>query len=1219
MTDPKLNLRPLDPAHVAESAPSGRLALWGLLVAALIAATVAAGLVWLRGDLFDLAPGEARMRVVIAILIALIVVVAIHLILFFIGAYAVAGRLFRRETGDQTKASKPLKRDARLQRLYEELHIAHGWFWRYRMPWLMVSGSDELIAEVAPGLKQAGVIHVADVILVHAAPDGIDAALWRRQVKQLRSRRPVDSLVQVERTGDGIRPDAERARTLAGIASDLGWAAPVTFLHAVPATGRQPERFDAVGAVVRGSARQSASHAAAGLKDQLTTLEQQTADSGVQLCREPEWITWLVQVSAYIGEQRERIVTGWEALIASKWLRAPLAGVMFAPTFPFAGVVPVPIAADATAPQAPSAAVDGAVAMAAGSATNAGTVVALRVQPASLLPAWQEIGRGVRHHHGRRVGFYWPNALAALMMVAAIGWCAAMTVSFIGNRHLIHDVQASVDATLPAAPGTPAALRAQLALQQEIETLEYRQQHGVPLYLRAGLNHNDEILDSLWQPYQTVAVRNLMQPVVQALEGQLAQLSQVRVDEQQGHDAQQHAYNLLKAYLMLATPSRADASFLKTQLLEVWPAPAGMRAGEWLDTSQQLADFWAEHLRAHPAWRISASMPLVTQMRSTLVNQIGLAGSDDVLYQRVLDAAHGKYADVSLATLLAGADAQGLFTTTQTVPGIFTRAAWEGVIEQAIDDAAKQQHVEGDWVLTDDGPSAQVNATTVQGVIGSARAVLDAKHDTDHLRERLRTRYFSDYTAAWASMLNSFQWIPATSFSGVVDQLTRLTNAQTSPLLAVMKSVQHQGEAGRPLQALTDTLVRKAQGLLGGGDSDQVQALVVNPLDKSFGPLLALLGDASPATGGSQAANGSATNTAAPGGVSLSRVLTADTTVRLKLQQIQSSPDAQSMARALAQAVFQGKLSDLSQARDDAALTAASLGAQWAGFGQTLFVQPLDAAWQAVLQPAAASLNNAWRAGVAAPFQSLFASRYPFSPTTADASFAEFGRYVRPDTGLVNRFIEVELSGVLKRQGDQWVPNELAPQSLQFDPKFLAMLRLIGPMAAHLYVQGEAAYHFELMPLPTPDVTRTELTVDGHQVVYFNQQETWTPLGWPGNGLDSHASLTWQTLNAGLRVAFDATGDWAFLRMLEKAQVKPLDDTRYELVWNAGATGGDTQSTDSTTAPLHYVLRAQAGAGPLDLLKLRGFQMPERIFVTGRAGVLTGLPSLPPLPPEMQP
>jgi type VI secretion system protein ImpL len=1206
MTDPKLNLQTLDLAPVTESAPSGRLALWGPLVAALIAATVAASLVWFWGDLFDLAPGEARMRVVIAILIALIVVVVIHLPLFFIGAYAIAGWLFRWETGDQTRARKLLKRDARLQRMFEELRVAHGWFWRRRLRWLLVNGTDERVDEVAPGLKQAAIMSLGETVLVHAAPDGIETAKWLGQVRQLHRRCPVDGVVHVARADD---PDPELPRKLSAIATALGWAAPVVFLHPVKTKGSQPERFEAMGAFMPDGSRRRMQAAVATLPERLTELEQNTADAGVRLCGAPHWMTWLMEISKYVGDHAEQMTGSLLTLSTSNWLRAPLAGVMFAPVFPGASVVPVPVAGAEEAQ---------------GQATPAAPVnVVTREQPSALLPVWQKIAASTPHYHGRRTGLYWPNVLAVCALVGAITWTAMLVISGLGNRTLVHDAQTAAGAALVATPGTPQALRAQLALQKQIDRLEYRQQHGVPWYLRAGLSRNDELLALLWQPYQTVAARNLRQPVVRALEDQLAQLSQVRADEQQSHDAQQQTYNRLKAYLMLAIPARADALFLKAQLLDVWPAPAGMRAGEWLDTSQQLAGFWADHLNAHPGWRISASMPLVTQMRSTLVNQIGLAGSDDVLYERVLDAARGKYADMSLATLLAGADAHGLFTTAQTVPGIFTRAAWEGVIEKAIDDAAKLRHVEGDWVLTGEQPVAHVSATTVEGAIGAARTALDAKHDADDLRQRLRERYFTGYTAAWAAMLNSFQWLPAPRFSGVIDQLTRLTDAQTSPLLAVMKSVQYQGEAGRPSQALTDTLVRKAQGLLGDGDSDRPQAPVLNPLDRSFGPLLALLGDANTATGSGKARNSGAANAAAFSGVSLSRVLTADTIVRLKLQQIQSSPDAQSMARALAQAVFQGKLSDLTQARDDAALTAASLGAQWAGFGQTMFVQPLDTAWQAVLQPAAASLNDAWRASVAAPFQSLFASRYPFSPTTADASFAEFGRYVRPDTGMVNRFIAGELSGVLKHQGDQWVPNELAPQSLQFDPKFLSMLRLIGPMGAHLYAQGEAGYHFEIMPLPTPSVTRTELTVDGHQVIYFNQQDTWTPLAWPGNGLNGHASLIWQTLNAGLRVAFDATGDWAFLRMLEKAQVKSLDDTRYELVWNGAVASEEMKAASAasgdTAAPLHYVLRVQAGTGPLDLLKLRGFRMPERIFVTGRAGALTELPSVPPLPPGIQP
>lgn len=1205
----------MQPEAVASKPAPSRAAIWGMPLAALVLAIAALLLVWFGNDRLGIADGAPRTRLLIGIPIVLVVVVIAHLFAVSTGAYGGAARLFRSETGDRTKAAKPLKRDARLQRVYEELRVSHGWRWQRRLRWLLLNGTDERVDQVAPGLKQAGVMHVGETVLVHASPDGIEAAKWLGQIRKLR-RRPVDGVVHVARADD---MDTELPRTLSGIATSLGWAAPVAFLHPVEAKGSPSERFDAVGAFMPDAARRQARDAAARLPELLTEIEHRSADAGVRLYTR-EKAVWLMEVSKYVSDHAARTGAAVGRLAASNWLRAPLAGVLFAPVFPGAAAVPVPVASGGD--DAP-----------AGAATAVPVAEVTREQPRALLPVWQQIAASMPNYRGRRTGLYWPDVLAWCVVIGAIVWIVLMVISGLGNRALVKDAETTASAALAATPGTPAALRAQLALQNEIATLEYRLQHGVPWYLRAGLSHNDELLAALWRPYQTVATRNLQQPVVQALEGQLAQLSQVRADEQQSHDAQQQAYSRLKAYLMLATPARTDAPFLKAQMLAVWPAVAGMRAGEWLDTSQQLAGFWSDRLKAHPEWRINASMPLVTQMRSTLVNQIGLAASDDVLYQRVLDEARGKYADMSLATLLAGADAHGLFTTTQAVPGIFTRAAWEGFIEKAIDDAVKGQHVEGDWVLTGDQPTARISATAVEGAVDAAQAVLDARKSADDLRKRLRDRYFTDYTAAWATMLNSFQWIGATSFSGVIDQLTRLTDAQTSPLLAVMKSVQYQGEAGRPSQAFTDTLVRKAQGLLGDSDSDQVQAPVVNPLDRTFGPLLALMGDASAAPGNSKAGNGNPANAAAFSGVSLSRVLTADTTVRLKLQQIQASPDAQAMARSLAQAIFQGKLSDLSQARDDAALTAASLGAQWAGFGQTLFVQPLDAAWQAVLQPAAASLNDAWRSAVAAPFQSSFASRYPFASTSADASFAEFGRYVRPDTGLINRFIDIELAGVLKRQGDQWVPNELAPQSLQFDPKFLAMLRLIGPMGAHLYAQGEAGYHFNLMPQPTPAVTRTELTVDGQPVVYFNQHETWSPLAWPGNGLNGHASLNWQSLDAGTRIAFDATGDWAFLRMLEKARVKPLDDTRFELVWN-GAAGSDAAKAASAasaaastpgdgaegkTAPLRYVLRTQAGAGPLDLLKLRGFQMPERIFITGRAGQISGLPSLPPLPPELQP
>ncbi|CAE6741937.1 ImcF-related family protein [Paraburkholderia haematera] len=1234
MTNPANNIKTLALGDESPGAPGGTLAIWGLIVVAVVLTVLALGLVWLKGDLLNLTTLDARKSATIWILFLLPAVVILHLAALGLGAYSMVGRLFRQDTGDHSKAAEPsatLKRDARLQYLSEELRTSHGWFWRYRLPWLLVSGSDKLVETVAPGLKQAGVLHVADAILVHAAPDGIDAGLWRRQLRQLRRRRPVDSVVQVAQVDSATRPDAELPRSLATIATDLGWAAPITFLHAVPTTGGQPETFQAIGALIPGSPLRTDKDSARQLEAQLATIELQTAMIGVQLCCESPRMPYLAQVSKYIGEQRERIVTGWEALIVSKWLRAPLVSVMFAPVFKVTGAAPVVTPAIAASTRAMTTQATPSGTTGAANASTSVTDMTLRIQPASLLPTWQEIARDVRRQHGKRVGFYWPNALAALVMALAIGWCMAMTISFIGNRQLIQDARASADAALAAAPGTPAALRAQLVLQRQIDTLEYRRQHGAPWYLRAGLSRNDAVLDALWQSYRTVANRNLQRPVVRALQAELAQLSQVRADALQSHDAQRHGYNALKTYLMLTEPRRTDPAFLKDQILASWPASPAMSTGEWLDTSQRLAGFYANHLKAHPEWRINASESIVTAARNTLVNQIGLANADDTVYQSIIDDAKGKYADASLTTLLNGADARGLFTSARTVPGIYTRAAWDGMIAEEIDKASRERRVNGDWVLSgtpkevasgDGGPVQSVNTVVVQKTLTTTTPI-DEKRASDDLKQRLSARYFAEYAAAWQGMLNSIQWQPAANLNGAIDQLTRLADAQTSPLIALMKSVQYEAQAGRPSQALSDTLVRKAKSLIpqgdflrGVGSDDKTQATVVNPLDKPFGPLLALMGDTGTDSGtssGTGANNGSNASKAPAtlNGVSLAHYLTVATTMRLKLQQIAASPDAQAMARSLAQAVFQGKLSELALARDDAALTAASLGTAWAGFGDALFARPLDTAWQTILQPAAASLNEAWRASVTAPFNAAMNGRYPFFDTNADASFAELGRYVRPDTGLIARFMTTQLAGVLKQQGDQWVPDELRPQALQFDPAFIAAIRLLSTLGARLYAQGDAGYRFEIMALPSVNVTRTELIVDGTPLSYFNQRESWTALTWPGNGLNGHTGLMWEMVNAGLRQAFDATGDWAFLRLLAKAQVKPLDSTRYQLTWD-----------QPDAAPLRYVLRTQVGAGPLDLLKLRGFRMPERIFVpqglaSGVVGKAGSVPALPPLPPEM--
>lgn len=148
--------------------------------------------------------------------------------------------------------------------------------------------------------------------------------------------------------------------------------------------------------------------------------------------------------------------------------------------------------------------------------------------------------------------------------------------------------------------------------------------------------------------------------------------------------------------------------------------------------------------------------------------------------------------------------------------------------------------------------------------------------------------------------------------------------------------------------------------------------------------------------------------------------------MRLKLQQVTSAPDPQAMSQMLARAVFQGKAIDLTDTRDYGSLVAASLGQEWSGFGQSLFVQPLDLARRQVLVPAAGSLNARWQTTIVDQWNKAFAGRYPFKATGSDASLPLLAQFLRSDSGRITTFLKTHLGGLLHREGNRWVVDPSA-------------------------------------------------------------------------------------------------------------------------------------------------------------------------------------------------
>ncbi|WP_371321778.1 ImcF-related family protein [Pseudomonas sp. PDM32] len=765
-------------------------------------------------------------------------------------------------------------------------------------------------------------------------------------------------------------------------------------------------------------------------------------------------------------------------------------------------------------------------------------------------PVWQGVLDAPKPR-SRRLGWSAPRVAYGLALGLAVVWGTGLLLSFVSNRVQIAQVQ-TVLTTLEQSQSADEQFLAFNELVRELGRLDYRAEHGTPWYQRFGLNQNDALLATLWPRYVEANQRLLRDPAVAHLQARLDAMVKLPPDSPERSKRAGVAYAQLKAYLMLARPEKVDATFLAKVLGDAEPDRAGLSPGLW--------EFYAQQLARHPQWRIEADPRLVAQARQVLLGQLGQRNGEASLYQSVLDSAANHAPALNLQQMVGDTEAAALFTTSAEVPGVFTRQAWEGQVRPAIAAIAETRREEIDWVLSDNPASLAVELTP------------------DQLKERLTERYFQDYANAWLDFLNHLRWQPVDSLGEVIDQLALMSDVRQSPLIALMNTLAYQGQAGSRGQALADSLLQSAQQLLA---QDKVPAIdqsvpgSVGPLDATFGPLLSLLGKDAENKNDSER-------------LSLQAFLNRVTRVRLKLQQVSNAPNPQAMTQALAQSVFQGHRVDLTDTRAYGSLLAASLGAEWDGIGQTLFVQPLEQAWQRVLQPSTAGLNSQWQRAIVKDWHGAFAGRYPFAATSSDASLPMLGQMIRADSGRIEQFLKQQLGGVLRKEGSRWVADARHSQGLHFNPKFLTAINQLSHLADVLYTDGGMGLSFELRGKPVRDVVQTTFILNGEKHEYFNQKERWQRFSWPGFSQHPGTRLLWISVLANERLFGDYEGTWGLIRLLEQAKVTALNDT-------------DSQYRVQLRAPdgldLTWHLRTELGAGPLALLKLRGFELPAQIFL----------------------
>ncbi|MDO1509199.1 MULTISPECIES: ImcF-related family protein [unclassified Neisseria] len=764
---------------------------------------------------------------------------------------------------------------------------------------------------------------------------------------------------------------------------------------------------------------------------------------------------------------------------------------------------------------------------------------------------------------GRKLQYSKPEKIFLGLSATALFAFSMFAYSAYSNSKDISQVHGKIE-HLAADEFSSSNLSPLIDLQNQINSLEKSTANNW-LAKALGYDYREELLNLAYAQYGATTKQVVIAPVASGLTNKLKEMNSLSfADTESAPEGYEGFYDTLKAYLMLTEKiDKVDEKFLSERIFTTLE-----QQGIATDQMQSIVPFFVANLSQHTDWAMESNADLINNSRQILSVWFGEDQAGERIYNRIIQEAKERYVDLPLAKLL-DRDIQGIWIASKSLPGIYTRRAWEGYIKPAFEQAAKGSS-NNDWVLDADTKEKPINEITINA---------------------FKERYFNDYAAAWYDLLNSIAWKPQKKILDTVNQLHIYADPQRSPLVALFSAIKTNGTIDSKQLAVNPALASKAKRAAVGRLSsrgrqalnilldkqsekvdevkEQVTQYLASPLELKFENLLQLVdADVNPKSD-----------------LSLQRYLEKATSTKQRLIQIAGASDTGSAARAMVQNVLAGESNEFADGLQYARIIEAGIGDRLLPFARNVFISPFYTSWGEIAGLAQHNIDSMWNQSLVTPMKKDLGGRYPFTSAETEVSIPMMAKYLDPDQGLLNQFIQNQLSGVLIKQGNQWVtaPNP----ELKVSKEFISRINKLESVANDFFVRGEGSYTFELKPASTVGITQFNLMIDGQSLDYFNQEAQWQPLKWPGNTSNAGVRLTWESEEGGVRQSKEFDGRLGFIRMLEKSRITPVDSSTYLV-----------ESPVGQEKALRFYMRTNSGKGPLGLLELRSIQIPSKIFET---------------------
>ncbi|WP_432732483.1 type VI secretion system membrane subunit TssM [Jeongeupia wiesaeckerbachi] len=629
----------------------------------------------------------------------------------------------------------------------------------------------------------------------------------------------------------------------------------------------------------------------------------------------------------------------------------------------------------------------------------------------------------------------------------------------------------------------------------------------------------------------------------------------------QGEVKLEQGYNALKTYLMLHDKVRMDEAHLSDQLPRYWrPWLEQQRSNRPLEDINPLAErivaFYVSQIKEPDLPTIDNSAETVSSSREVLRGSLRRLSAKERVYNELKARGNTRFQPLTVARILNGKDGD-IVAGSYMVPGAFTREAWDKYMRGAIDEASRGEIKSDDWVL----------AASLQDNLGR-------DGDLEKNRSELEALYRADYAREWKKFLQGVAVKDFADLNQAAAGMTRLADPQTSPVKLIIARAAFEtawdnpSELSSKLENAKQSVLEKTTSLING--SAQPQAAQPGQKGVVGGQFVAVakLNEGSPAP--------------------INGYLDQLGKLKGKLVQIASTDDQGGGARQLVQATLNGtgsELADTLQYVDNTMLGTAD--SETREVVRPLLVRPLIQTYAVLLPPVERDLNQAWDKEVYAQWKTLSA-KYPFSDSQAEAPLGDIAKFVKPNDGTLDKFVDKYLNGLVLKKGDALVPRTWANLGIRFQPAFLSGAARLGDAGATLTQDGSDA-KFELQPVPTSGLSEIVVEIDGQTLRYRNGPQPWQSFSWPNPGASQGARIQVVAFNGASAVVANQQGRMGWTKLLAQAHVERSDNNSGTLSWSIrkGAAG------DAEVVRVNY--RMVSGPNPLQLSSLRKLSLPERI------------------------